>query len=198
MTTKTQQTTQDPPAAPEPPAAAVALDAHWAATRARLKDRKPLQRTLRICDDQDLKDAVETAARDQRLAAAALENAKFLRDKAETSLATARLADADEALTAATEAADAATIVLTFRALPRREYEDLVKEHPPTEEQAEEGDDLNLETFGPAIVSAASVDGMTLEDAQDYMANWSEAEATALFNAAFQIQRTSRMELGKG
>jgi hypothetical protein len=41
----------------EPPAVAVAKDAHWAAKMARLRARKLPERSIAICDDQDAKTA---------------------------------------------------------------------------------------------------------------------------------------------
>jgi len=183
------------PAAPEPPEAAVALDAHWAATRERLRNRKPATAVLRICDDEELKDARDEAVRNRRLAAAALDSLPSGDARAQ---AQGRLDRAEEALQRAQAAVDDATITLTFRGLPRPEFEDLIKAHPPTEQEAEEGGQWNVETFTPALVSAASADGMPIEDAVHYLTTWSNGEANDLFNAAMSVQRTSRLELGKG
>jgi hypothetical protein len=39
---------------------------------------------------------------------------------------------------------------------------------------------------------------MPVEDATDDLENWGVAEAAALFNAAYSVQQTNRMGLGKG
>lgn len=190
MSTSSKTTT-----APEPPAQAVAQDAHWAAKQAKLKARQNLTAPLRICDDADLKVALADAKRAQRLAAADLEVQDTSDGKA---AAKKRLAAADKALAAAQEAVDAETVTLWFRGLPRTAYEALLKAHPPTEQQAEDGDPWNTDTFAPALVAASSLDGMPLEDAEHFLNEWSAAEAQALFNAAQSVQQTSRLELGKG
>jgi hypothetical protein len=197
MSTSPKTTTAKtaPKTAPEPPAAALDLDAHWAAKQAKLRNRKTTTATLRICDDDDLKATLEEAKRARRVAAADLETQQTKDGKEQ---ATRRLEAADEALQAAQAAVDAATVTLTFRGLPRKAYEALVNEHPPTEEEAEEGGEWNAETFTPALVAASSVDGMPIEDAAYFLEEWSPAEAGMLFNAAMSVQLTSRMDLGKG
>lgn len=195
MSSSQKTATADKPAAPEPPASAVAADAHWAATRERLRNRKPVKAVLRVCDDDSLKAARDDAARAHRMAAAQVENEATGagRERAQKVLDAAEKALAD-----AQRAVDAATIALTFQSLPRTEFEDLIKAHPPTEEQAEDGDVWNIDTFAPALVAASSVDGMAVEDAQFFIAEWSAAEARSLFDAALGVQQTNRMDLGKG
>jgi hypothetical protein len=175
-----------------PPPAAVAKDAHWAATQERLRNRTRSTATLTICDDLEVRKALDAA----RYALRRIEGeaADHPNDQAVRDLVTAAQADVDTAKAAFDEAA----IVLTFQALPRLEFEALKKAHPATEEQAEDGHDLNVETLGPELISAASVDGMPIEAAREYLDTWSEAEAAALFNAAWNVQETTRMDLGKG
>lgn len=189
------QKTATKQAVPEPPASAVALDAHWAAKRERLRQRQAATAVLRVCDDDDLKATRDEAARARRMTHAQLENetTEAGRERAQKALDAA-----EQALTGAEQAVDDATITLTFRGLPRREYEALIKAHPPTEEQAEDGDAWNTETFAPALVAASSVDGMTTEDAEFFLAEWSAAEARRLYDAAMGVQQTNRLDLGKG
>lgn len=175
-----------------PPPAAVAADAHWAATQERLRARTRPKARLVICDDVEI--AKELAVARYALRQAEAESADNPGDKAVKDAVTKAQADVE----AAQSAYDEASIVLTFQALPRREYEELIKAHPATEEQAEDGHELNMETFGPELVSAASLDGMPVDAAREYLDTWSEAEATALFDTAFNIQQTARMDLGKG
>lgn len=177
---------------PAPPAAALALDAHWAAKMDRLRARSLPQVTLRICDDDQAKeaflDAKAKAARTRSFADA---------DPKDKALA-AELKQAEKALEAARTAYDDASIVLTFRALPRPALEALFKAHPPTEEQEADGSEWNVDTFPPALITAASVDGMTEQDAQSLLDTWSSADAGALFNAAMEAQQQQRTDLGKG
>lgn len=187
------------PEKPEPPAAAVAADAHWAAKRARLSNRTNVTAKLRICDDDQLKEALADAQR-THLQAQALVQALTEDPSGADRLADAQqaLALCDTAVQEAQAAVDEQSTFLFFRALPRPEYEALIKENPPTEEQAEAGEPWNTDTFAPALISASSVDGMPLEDAVYYLDNWGPAEALDLWNAARSVQNTSRMELGKG
>lgn len=169
---------------PAPPPAAVAQDAHWTATRAKLRARRRPTAKLTICDD-------DTASRN-------LAEAGHRHTRAQLSGDPDQLAAAEEALAAAQAAFDEAAIVLTFQALPRTVFEDLKLAHPPTESQAEDGQPFNVETLGPELISKSSLDGLTVEDALDYLTDWSEGEATQLFHAAWDIQDTTRADLGKG
>lgn len=177
---------------PEPPAAAVAADAHWTATRERLRNRQRPIAPLIICDDPDVKKA--------------LEDAKFVVRRITANLAAEPdNADLKKELTAAQKVQDAAqaafnevAIVLRFQAMRRPDFEDLKKEHPPTESQAEDGYVVNPETLGPILIEASSLDGITAEDAKYYSAEWAEGEANLLFNTAWGVQSSVRMDLGKG
>ncbi|MGW5989548.1 hypothetical protein ACWFRT_13615 [Streptomyces anulatus] len=178
--------------APAPPAAAVAADAHWAATRERLMSRARPVLKLTICDDDDAKQAVHGARVVERQAKSEAERAP--EDEAAQAAhreATAALADAQAAL-------DAVSIPLRFQALDRKTYKELVAAHRPTEDQADEGYEFNVDTLGPILIAASSLDGITEEDAQTYLDTWATSEAQALVNTAFRVQREERMDLGKG
>lgn len=165
---------------------------HGASVRDRLRNRQRPTSTLTICDDYQLKQALATAKfMHQRIKAQAEESP----DEPGTAKA---LADAEAALAKAQATFDGAAIVLRFQALEREAFEELKDAHPPTEEQAEDGADWNIKTWGPALISAASLDGITLEDAAHYMLTWSNNEAVQLYDAAFAVQTQSRMDLGKG
>lgn len=175
-----------------PPPAAVAADAHWAATRERLRARTRPVLKLTICDDEETKRAVNAARFvEQQAKDAAERSPEDDTAQAAHQAATTVLADAQTAL-------DAASIPLRFQALDRKTYKALLAAHPPTEEQAEDGYDFNVETLGPVLIAASSLDGITEEDAQGYLDDWATSEAEALLNTAFGVQRTERMDLGKG
>ena len=176
----------------EPPANAVAKDAHWAAKLERLRNRNRPTLKLTICDDQDAKDALATAQYDERR----IKNAAEQDPGSPESKKAVRAAEA--AVKKAQAAVDDASIVLTFRALERAALTELKRQHPPTEEQAEDGYEFNVDTLGPALVAASSEDGLTVEDATLFLETWSDAEAAALFSAAWDVQSESRMDLGKG
>jgi hypothetical protein len=177
---------------PEPAADAVAADAHWTATRDKLRNRQRPTASLIICDDAELKKTLEDARWTVRRLTGQLEvdpeDADLKKD----------LAAAEKALSKAQGAFDEEAIHLRFQALRRPDWEDLKKSHPPTEEQAEEGLAVNVETLGPELIAASSLDGITVEDAKYFLTEWSEGEASALFNTAWNIQSGARMDLGKG
>ncbi|MEU9014243.1 hypothetical protein AB0D12_31640 [Streptomyces sp. NPDC048479] len=177
-------------AQPEPPAAAVAADAHWSATRERLRSRIRPTATLTICDDQQAKKAREAADFQMRHAKARREDGQ---DDAESALTAAQAE-----LAAAQAAFDEAAIVLHFQALERPLFEALKRKYPATEEQAEDGSAFNIEAMAPELIAASSLDGITEDDARHYLDTWAEGEAAALFNAAWGVQGETRMDVGKG
>ncbi|MFI5799069.1 hypothetical protein [Streptomyces sp. NPDC051677] len=197
---------------PKPPAAAVAKDAHWAAKMERLRARKLPESSLSICDD----DGAKTAVTDKALqlakarAAAVAECAEqgIREDQRDAWVASnPDVVAADAALTEAQDALAAVTLTLIFRALPRPVWEQLLREHAPTEAQADKGMEYNVDTFPAAVISAChverdedgtEVDGMSVADAQELLDSWPDAEAKALFTAALVVNQTLRVDLGKG
>ncbi|WP_228994301.1 hypothetical protein [Streptomyces sp. DH8] len=178
--------------APTPPAAAVAADAHWSATRERLMARARPVLKLTICDDDEAKQAVANARYVEQQAK--IEADRDPKDAA----AQAAHRNAVAALEEAQAALDAVSIPLRFQALERKTYKALLAEHRPTEEQADDGYEFNIDTLGPVLIAASSLDGITEEDAQTYLDTWAPSEAQALLNTAFGVQREERMDLGKG
>ncbi|MGD6751942.1 hypothetical protein [Streptomyces sp. BH105] len=181
---------------PEPakrPAPSVSpAEGEWSAKMDRLRRRARPQTRLRIFDDEGLRQRHEEAEQAARRALFVAE-ANPGDEQAE-----AQAVEADTARAQALEALDAASEFLTFRALPRPVLEELISEHPPTEQQAEQGAIFNADTFPAALVAAASVDGMSREEAEELLNGWSAPDANALWDAAWQIQQESRVELGKG
>ncbi|MEV7279724.1 hypothetical protein [Streptomyces sp. NPDC093111] len=197
---------------PAPPAAAVARDPHWSAKMARLKARKLPERSLRLCDDDEAKQAATDAALSLAKArtaarAASIEQGvseadreKWVTAHPEVVAAQLRLDDAEQALTEATD-------VLTFRALPRPVWEQLLRDHAPTEAQADQGMEYNVESYPAALVAACHIErdetgtevpGMSEEDAQELLDSWPDSEAKALFTTALLVNQTIRADLGKG
>jgi hypothetical protein len=196
----------------EPPAAAVAKDAHWSAKMARLRARKLPERTLSICDDADAKATVADAAltlakaRAAALAECAEQGIREGQRDAWVASNPAVLA-ADAALGRAQDALAEAMLTLTFRALPRPVWEQLLRDHAPTEAQADQGMEYNVESFPAALISAChvehdeaggEVEGMSEAEAQELLDTWADAEAKVLFTAALVINQTLRADLGKG
>ncbi|MFI7096839.1 hypothetical protein [Streptomyces lydicus] len=176
----------------QPPAAAVAQDAHWQSTLQRLRNRTRPTATLTICDDHAAKDALALAQYEQRTTQRQHEGSES------TPEAKKALRAAEQKVKAAQQAVDDASIVLTFQALERTALDALKKAHPPTEEQAEDGFEVNVDTLGPPLIAASNTDGMTEEQAREFLDTWSDAEAASLFSTAWNIQLESRLDLGKG
>ncbi|MET8585740.1 hypothetical protein ABZX39_33455 [Streptomyces collinus] len=177
---------------PAPPRNAVDRDPHWTATRERLARRQRPIAKMTICDNQTVKDNLATVQYAERRARALAEDSPSDKDLQE--LHKAAQAELEEAQ----KAFDAAAIVLRFQALRRPDFESLKKAHPATEEQAEDGMAFNPETLGPELIAAASLDGITVEEAAEYLTDWSEGEAAQLFDTAWNVQGETRADLGKG
>ena len=176
---------------PEPPAAAVAADAHWAAKMQRLRERQLAETVFVICDDPDVRTRYQRAQRAHDVAQA------YAKDHPDDTEAAADAITAARELEEAKSAYDQVAIPLRFRALPRTALEALYRQHKPSEAEADEGKQWT-DTFPAALISAASVDGMTEDEARELLATWSLAEADAMFNAAYSVQNTTRADLGKG
>jgi len=221
MATKARKTTATAPratAAAEPPAAAVAADAHWAAKRARLSNRRRAEQRLRICDDQDVQRRLSFA---EMALAAARVKAREEHDRvavpfgmsdedfaaAREEFVTAETAREALAVEELRKEEAAASIELVFRALGSRAFEDLVRDHPASAVDAEAGMEFDKETFPPALIAACHVErdadgvevpGMTPEDAAGFLTEWSQADASALFAVPWSLNQSMRVDLGKG
>lgn len=176
----------------EPPQAAVDRDPHWTATRSRLAARQRPIATMTICDDQAVKDQLATAQYIERRAKATVDDNPGDKDFKRLHAAAVKELDA------AQKAFDEAAIVLRFQALRRPDFEALKRAHPATEEQAEDGLAFNPETLGPELIAASSLDGITVEEATEYLIEWAEGEASQLFDTAWNVQGETRADLGKG
>jgi len=171
---------------------AEAAPADPSATLERLRNRRRPTVTLTICDDLAAKRALGEAQYEERAAQRAVDA-----DPGDAE-AKKKLAAARKQVTKCQQAVDGASIKLRFQALERKELDALKKAHPPTEEQAEDGFEFNVDTFAPELIAASSLNGITVADARTFLDTWSNAEAAALFDAAWGVQGESRMDLGKG
>ncbi|WP_405889479.1 hypothetical protein OG427_02835 [Streptomyces sp. NBC_00133] len=196
----------------EPHPAAVARDAHWSAKMARLKARKLPERSLRLCDDDEAKknatDAALELAKARTVARAeSIDQGVSEVDREEWTVARPDVVSAQLRLDTAERALEDATVVLTFRALPRPAWEQLLRDHPPTEAQADQGMEYNVETYPAALIavchierdeSGGEVPGMSEQEAQELLDAWPDSEAKALFTCALLVNQTLRADLGKG
>lgn len=158
--------------------------------RDRLKARVRPTARMTICDDPTVKQALREAEFGLRAAEAAAKEAGTPANRAAVKKAKADLDKAQAAF-------DEKTIVLRFQALERPVWEALRTKHKPTEDQAEDGQLFNPETLAPELIAAASLDGITIDDAREYLTTWGTGEAHTLYNTAFNVQGEIRMDVGK-
>ncbi len=169
----------------------------WGALEKRLNSVKKPVRTFALCDDPDIRDRYQIAKREAEEADAALAALTSDTDPGIRTITEQHAKTARTALAAAKKAYDAHTIVLRFQALERRELEDLLAKHPPTEQDEENGSEFS-DAFMPALISAASMDGLPEEAAARFMQTWPPSDSRALWMAAWAVQNTQRAHLGKG
>lgn len=89
---------------------------------------------------------------------------------------------------------------LTIRALRPRDYDDLIEEHPPTEEQLAAATDpldtpqWNRETFRPALLAACIEGDMTAEDWAEWLEeSSSRGEGQKLFIVTLALNEAERL-----
>jgi hypothetical protein len=170
---------------------------NWDALKKRLdKVKKPVN-AFHLCEDPDIRDRYQAARK------TADRTAAYLKSLPDTAAPDVRALAEKRAMEAASELATvdqeywAATITLRFAALERTELEALQNDHPASEQDEADGN-AYADSFAPALISAASLDGMPVEDAAHFLNTWSAADAKALFDAAWSVQHTQRTDLGKG
>lgn len=89
----------------------------------------------------------------------------------------------------------------------RQAYEWLMENHPPTDAQNAESQEIhkvnapyNADTFAPALISACCEDPvMTPEEVDELISEWTLPEVMVVFSAAMEICNSSQVgPLGKG
>jgi hypothetical protein len=170
----------------------------WNALAKRLDGIDKPTRTLKLCDDPNVHDRYLAAKQAAERAQEYLDSLPKSTDKDARALVEKEAREAQAVYAAAQDQYDAHTVTLTFRAIERGELEKLQAAHPATEEDEALGRDFNFDTFAPALIAAASVDGMPVEYAAQAMKTWSLADSEDLWNAAWTVQRRKRTDLGKG
>lgn len=154
-----------------------------------LRKKEPLERVVRIPLSEEAVEAYSEAS-------AALAAAQASGEGIE---------EAEKAFRRAERALNDATAVLRFRSIGRKRYDELVRAHPPKEDEKKEGEAENawpfdFETFAVALVAASCVEPkMTEEEVATLFDEWNAAEATELWTAALMVNTGRRVvELGKG
>ncbi|MGW2384403.1 hypothetical protein [Streptomyces sp. NPDC001658] len=169
----------------------------WDKLKARLDQVKKPTSAFRLCDDADIRDRYRTAKRRAEEADAYLDALDKDTDTEARAAVQKQATDAHTELAEAKKAYDAHTVVLRFTALERQQLEDLQNEHPASEADEAKGNDFAFDTFAPALISAASLDGMPVEDAAHYMQTWTAGDSAGLWRAAWSVQHQQRTDLGK-
>lgn len=170
----------------------------WDALKKRLDQVKKPVRVFKLCEDPDLRDRYLKAKQAAEMANASLEQLSKQADKDARSLVQNQAVEANAELAQAQQAYDDATIILRFQALEQQELEELQAEHKPSEEEEANGYDFAFDTFAPALIAAASLDGMPVEYAAKCLKTWPPQDATGLWQAAWSVQHVRRTDLGKG
>lgn len=170
----------------------------WDALRKRLDGIKLPTASFTICEDPDLRTNLLRAKAAHQQATDRLTSAGEDTDPEVKALLKKTTDTAKAALDAAQKDFDKASVTLRFTALERKALEALQEKHPPTEQDEANGQDFAMETFAPALISAANLDGMPEEYARHCLDTWSTADAQGLWRAAWNVQHTQRTDLGKG
>jgi hypothetical protein len=169
----------------------------WARLAKRLDGLKPAVATFTICDDPDLRTRLARAMSDLESAETTLTSLTPA-DEPNREMFKLRVEQARDELDLAQKSFDKAAVRLRFQALPRQDLEVLQNAHPASETEEAEGEEYAMATFAPALISAASLDGMPADYAKQCLDTWSAADAQALWRAAWGIQHATRTDLGKG
>ena len=81
-------------------------------------------------------------------------------------------------------------VLMKYRALPSKGYDELIEAHPPTSEQKKTGQIYNIDTFAPALIAAVSYEPvLSVDEAKEIYTSpdWSGGELTTLFIKAMQV-----------
>lgn len=170
--------------------------------------KKPVRKTVWVAGDSELAD--ELSELEERLSRA---EASFNLQRDESPRREALQREVDELTikrNAVKEQVRETAIKFVFQAIPRKKYEALIEEHPPTDKQVadwkasgEKGSiDFNPDTFPvPLIVACCIEPDVDKEELADWLQNgeeWNQAELVTLFMAATEVNQTRRIvNLGK-
>lgn len=163
----------------------------WADVRAR---KRPARTTIAIGLDPDAVEEMATAtaaARRARTAADAQQDSADVEARA-----VAAEAHLDDVRTSLVEAGRVAQF--TLEAIPRPVWDELLAQHPHPD--GPDAGDYNRDTWPPAVIAAGVVDpDLSLDDATELWAEWSDGECGLLLNQITQLtRRTNVVDLGKG
>jgi hypothetical protein len=119
----------------------------------------------------------------------------------------AEAAEIAERMAALAEQMSAFTYRFTFRALPRKQWRDMVDAHPPREEAEDRLNRVNMETFPVALIAASCVGiqpvadespippdaprALSDDDAQDMADSLTDGQIAAMFACAARLNRSA-------
>lgn len=170
----------------------------WDALAKRLDSIEKPVSTFRLCQDTDIRDRFLEAKYANEQAQGALKDLPKDADKDARAIYQREARQATAEFAEAKRAYDEHVIALRFTALERKDLEKLQKANPPSEDDEANGEEFAMDSFAPALISAASLDGMPIEAARKYLDTWAPGDARDLWNAAWSIQHQKRTDLGKG
>lgn len=113
------------------------------------------------------------------------------------------------AVDAAEKAVNEQTDVYVFRACGRYRFNELIAEHPPTDDDIEEArkasadpnarPNWSFDTFAPALIAECCIDPkLSMEEAKAICEDWNDAEVLDLFTTALGVNQTRRTgDVGK-
>lgn len=206
------------------PEALTGADKDWQAHLERLRNRKPLERTVTLRDEEALAAVQEAEVAAGHVIAKVRQkvNEKHAKvaDEAEREKLVKRDIDKNvEVRRARDQVANLQTIAddnqvrIPFRGVGADVYEALQSEHPPTQEQRKAGNTYNVHRFAPVLIAASSINPMSVVDAAQlvggevvgadgkvtrYPASLTIGEAGLLFQTAVIVNEGTRGDLGKG
>lgn len=79
---------------------------------------------------------------------------------------------------------------IKFQALPSKEYDDLMSEHPPTKQQRADGMTFNGDTFFPELTALCAIEPtLTKAEVQSIAESdaWSFGELNSLFSSVLNV-----------
>jgi hypothetical protein len=168
-----------------------------------LQDRKTSTkgrafRPMAICLDADLSMDLEDAERELAAAKAAAAEAQEMRAGGKVTTdpeMDKRVKAAEKAVADAEALVDEASVIVTFAALKAHDYDALLKEHPPREDNDfDKLDDYNRDTFPDALMAASAskkvrdADGDLVDmEVADVIAEMSNGERAVACQVAFDV-----------
>lgn len=190
------------------------------------RHKKPIEGRVRIVLDDDCLTAFEEAvaaleakqaelsARRERDINLQIVNSTETLTRAAAELAVDEAHDAElqalrDAVTAAEKEVQKQTDTYIFRACGRYRFNELVAEHPPTDDDIEqirkESADPNarpaysFNTFAPALIAECCIDPkLSIEEATAICQDWNDAEVLELFATALGVNQSRRTgDVGK-